>query len=135
MATNDTPPQEALMQARIDKVLRAIEAWDEDTSIDEDIKTRLHAQIQDFIEDTESQLKVRLNFADEIPEQLEYIVTSVATRRFNIKGKEGFSSYSQEGESMSIVVTLMDEFQPDIDRWNTLQMGKGSANRSAARFI
>lgn len=123
-------------QQQLDKVLRAIEAWDDANDVDDDVKNRLKAQLNDFIDDTEAQLKVRLNFVEEVPAQLEYIVVGVATRRFNIKGREGFTSYSHEAESMSIIAPLMDEYQTDINKWLALQADDGSGlTRSAARFI
>lgn len=66
---------------------------------------------------TSDRLKVRLG-ADQVPDQLEYIVAEVAVARFNRIGSEGLSSHSVEGESMSWSDDDFAPYQDDIEAYN-----------------
>lgn len=113
------------MAKHLDEIKRTLEIEDSD----------LDKQIEDFVKRTESQLKVRLNFIDEVPTQLEYIVVEVAINRFNRKGDEGYTSYSQEGQSINYG-KLLDDYENDIKAWLKKQdEDSGRVNRSAAMFV
>lgn len=68
-----------------------------------------------IIKNTSQSLKTKIG-AD-VPEDLEYIVTGVAVKRYNRLKNEGMNSYSQEGESITFEANDFDEFQTDIDKW------------------
>jgi hypothetical protein len=65
----------------------------------------------------EGQLKNRLGGTDNIPPELEYIVTNVVIARFNQMGDEGKSSMTVEGESASWLTDLFAPFEKDIQRF------------------
>lgn len=99
-------------------------------------ETDLDPQLTDFIKRTIKQLKVRLGFVDEVPTELDYIVTDVTIKRFNRKGDEGMNSYSQEGQSINYAA-LLAEFEDDINAWLKKKRDEDNpnANRSAAMFV
>lgn len=110
----------------LEEVKRSIEIEEDD----------LDEQLTDFIKRTIKQLKVRLGFIDEVPEELDYIVTDVTIKRFNRKGDEGMNSYSQEGQSINYAA-LLAEFEDDINAWLKKKHDEENptANISAAMFI
>ncbi|CAK1254988.1 hypothetical protein R55227_BLOPHJLP_01688 [Fructobacillus tropaeoli] len=52
-----------------------------------------------------------------VPDKLEPIVKNVVLARFNRLGNEGYSSYSQEGESISYPSSDFDEYASTISRY------------------
>ncbi|GAP04947.1 phage head-tail connector protein [Fructobacillus tropaeoli] len=52
-----------------------------------------------------------------VPDKLEPIVKNVVLARFNRLGNEGYSSYSQEGESISYPSSDFDEYSLTISRY------------------
>lgn len=90
------------------EVKRSIEIEDDDTELD--------LQLTDYINRISQQLRVRLNFVNELPEVLTYIVVECTVSRFNRKGDEGMTSYSQEGQSISYKAMLA-EYETDIANW------------------
>lgn len=52
-----------------------------------------------------------------VPQKLEPIVKNVVLARFNRLGNEGYSSYSQEGESISYPSSDFDEYSSTISRY------------------
>lgn len=56
-----------------------------------------------------------------VPDKLEPIVKNVVLARFNRLGNEGYSSYSQEGESISYPSSDFDEYSSTISRYMSEQ--------------
>ena len=83
---------------------------------------------------TKSRLKVMLGGVDDIPKELEYILTEVCIRRFNRIGSEGFSSHGVEGESISFSDNDFDSYLDDIQSWLNSQDGP-STKRGRIRFL
>ncbi|MFK4900109.1 phage head-tail connector protein [Lactococcus petauri] len=52
-----------------------------------------------------------------VPSELSYILLEVCVKRYNQLGDEGYSSRSQEGESLTLS-SIFDEFEEDIANWN-----------------
>lgn len=65
---------------------------------------------------TESRLKALLG-VENVPLELEYIVTNISVSRFNRIGSEGVSSHSVGGESMNFNTNDFDEYENDITAW------------------
>ncbi|WP_088815449.1 MULTISPECIES: phage head-tail connector protein [Listeria] len=66
-----------------------------------------------------------------VPDQLNYIVTEVAIKRFNRIKNEGMTAYSQEGESITFSTSDFDEFSDDINRY----IDKKNKSKKAVKFI
>src|SRR5574344_1459319 len=77
--------------------------------------TSLDAQLNDFIDRITDRLLLRLG-VEFLPLELRFIVVECAVKRFNLKGNEGMSSYSQEGESITYS-DLVDEYKDNIALW------------------
>lgn len=112
------------MGETLEEVKRSLEVDDED----------LDKQLIDFIKRISSQLCVRLGFLERVPEALNYIVVECAIKRFNRKGDEGMSSYSQEGESITYG-KLLDEFEDDITAYKDKQKENTVPRKGVARFV
>lgn len=110
----------------LEEVKRSIEITDNNEELDQ--------QLTDFINRVEQQLKARLGFIKEIPQELEYIVIEASISRFNRKGDEGMSSYSQEGESISYS-SILDEFKDDIAAWLEQEKKASAPRRGVAFFL
>lgn len=54
---------------------------------------------------------------EEVPDELDYIVTEVSVARFNRIGSEGITSHTVEGESMSFSNNDFEPYADDIDAW------------------
>ena len=80
---------------------------------------------------TESRLKALLSVKT-VPEELEYIVTEVAIKRFNRIGSEGVQSHSVEGESMSFNDDDFSSFSSEIQSWRDEQANQ---NKGRVRFL
>ena len=80
---------------------------------------------------TESRLKALLSVKT-VPEELEYIVTEVAIKRFNRIGSEGVQSHSVEGESMSFNDDDFSSFSTEIQSWRDEQANQ---NKGRVRFL
>ncbi|EHZ0459629.1 phage head-tail connector protein [Enterococcus faecalis] len=63
---------------------------------------------------TEKQLLAKLK-TDEIPEKLDYIVPSIAVKRYNRLGFEGMEQHSQSEETISYNLDDFGEFQDEIN--------------------
>lgn len=68
---------------------------------------------------TEQRLQSILGRIDNVPQELDYIVTDVVLKRFNRISNEGISSYSQEGESMTFQDSDFDEYASEIARYKS----------------
>lgn len=73
------------------------------------LKDDLQKELIEIIDKITRQRLAVLLGVDEVPENLEYIVTEVAVSRFNRIGAEGASSHTVDGESLSF---LDDDFKP-----------------------
>lgn len=87
-----------------------------------------------IIELTEERLKNLLGGAEEVPEELAYITTDVAIRRFNRIGSEGLSSHSVEGETMSWPENDFAPFEDDIQAWLDTQ-DEPTTMKGRVRFL
>lgn len=65
---------------------------------------------------TTNRLKTLLN-GEEVPTELEYIVTEVSIVRYNKIGSEGVTSHSVEGETMSFSDNDFKGYLNDIETW------------------
>jgi len=113
-----------MAQDIVDKVIRRI---DPTSDIHEDIEL----QIRDIIEETESQLCVKLGGLPAVPDTLSYIVVAVSVKRYNRIGSEGTSSHSVEGETMSWNDDPFAEFTEDISAWKA----NNGADRMRIQFL
>ena len=95
--------------------------------------TSLDAQLNDFIGRITDRLLLRLG-VEFLPLELQFIVVETTVKRFNLKGNEGMTSYSQEGESISYG-DLLDEYREDITLWISNRDRKADANIGVVRFI
>lgn len=112
------------MNETLEEVKRSLEVDNEELDI----------QLTDFIKRISSQLCVRLDFLENVPVALNYIVVECTIKRFNRKGNEGMSSYGQEGESISYG-KLLDEFEDDISAYKEKQKENSIPRRGVARFL
>ena len=95
--------------------------------------TELDSQLNDFIKRITDRLLLRLGVPT-LPVELQFIVVECTVKRFNLKGNEGMSSYSQEGESITYS-NLLDEYQDDIALWVHAQNKLVDTGIGAVRFI
>ena len=95
--------------------------------------TSLDAQLNDFIGRITDRLLLRLG-VDFLPLELQFIVVETTVKRFNLKGNEGMTSYSQEGESISYG-DLLDEYREDIALWINNRNRLVDSNLGIVRFI
>lgn len=65
---------------------------------------------------TTNRLKTLLN-GEEVPTELEYIVTEVSIVRYNKIGSEGVTNHSVEGETMSFSDNDFKGYLNDIEAW------------------
>lgn len=73
-------------------------------------------QLQVIIDNVEKELLAMLpTIEDTIPEEIEFIVVEVATKRFNRIGAEGMSSEAQDGRSNSYESHDFDEYSKVLD--------------------
>lgn len=90
-------------------------------SVIDDVKALLSDNIDKKLEVIErlttERLKSILGGVEYIPQELDYIVTEVCVKRFNRIGNEGYSSYSQEGSSISFPDSDFAEYQLVIDEF------------------
>ena len=95
--------------------------------------TSLDAQLNDFIDRITDRLLLRLG-VEFLPLELQFIVVETTVKRFNLKGNEGMTSYSQEGESISYG-DLLDEYREDIALWINNRDRLVDSNLGIVRFI
>ena len=95
--------------------------------------TSLDAQLNDFIDRITDRLLLRLG-VEFLPLELRFIVVECTVKRFNLKGNEGMSSYSQEGESITYA-NLLDEYADDIEMWKRNRDKLADGNLGVVRFI
>ena len=95
--------------------------------------TSLDAQLNDFIDRITDRLLLRLG-VEFLPLELQFIVVETTVKRFNLKGNEGMSSYSQEGESIKYN-DLLDEYKEDITLWISNRDRLADSNLGIVRFI
>lgn len=95
--------------------------------------TALDSQLNDFIKRITDRLLLRLGVPT-LPVELQFIVVECTVKRFNLKGNEGMSSYSQEGESITYS-NLLDEYQEDIALWVHTQNKLVDTDIGVVRFI
>ena len=99
----------------------------------ESTDTSLDAQLNDFIKRLTDRLLLRLG-VEFLPLELHFIVIETTVKRFNLKGNEGMSSYSQEGESIKYS-DLLDEYKEDIALWINNRDLLVDSNLGIVRFI
>jgi hypothetical protein len=81
------------------------------------IKDNLQDDVINTLESmTRDQLAMLVD-EDKVPVKLEPIIQHVVLARFNRLGNEGYSSYSQEGESISYPNSDFDEYASTIARY------------------
>ena len=95
--------------------------------------TELDSQLNDFIKRITDRLLLRLG-VPALPVELQFIVVECTVKRFNLKGNEGMSSYSQEGESITYS-NLLDEYQEDIALWVHNKNKSVDTDIGVVRFI
>ena len=95
--------------------------------------TSLDAQLNDFIKRITDRLLLRLG-EPLLPLELQFIVVETTVKRFNLKGNEGMTSYSQEGESIKYS-DLLDEYKEDITLWISNRDRLADSNLGIVRFI
>ena len=95
--------------------------------------TALDSQLNDFINRITDRLLLRLGVPT-LPVELQFIVVECTVKRFNLKGNEGMTSYSQEGESITYS-NLLDEYQDDIALWVHTQNKLIDTDIGVVRFI
>lgn len=95
----------------------------EDETLDEKLKL--------IISSTTNRLKALLGGQDP-PEELGYIITDVAVKRFNRIGSEGLSSHTVEGESLSFSEDDFVGYKDDIQTWLNNQK---EATKGRVRFL
>ena len=81
----------------------------------------------------EEQLRLRLDGAEEVPDQLRYIAVNVSVARFNQIGDEGKSSMTIEGESANWLTDLFAPYAKDIQAY--LDSQAGSTGGVRIRFL
>lgn len=69
---------------------------------------------------------------EEVPDELEYIVTEVSVSRFNRIGSEGISSHTVEGESMSFSSNDFEPYTDDIEAW---RLSNKESRTGRVRFL
>lgn len=94
---------------------------------------KVDAQLEDFMNRISDRLLLRLG-VDVVPTELTFIVVECAVKRFNLKGNEGMSSYTQEGESIKYN-DLLDEYSDDITLWISKRDRGENAKLGKVRFI
>lgn len=107
----------------LDEIKRTLEISDE----------TLDDQLNDFIERISDRLLLRLG-VEFVPPELRFIIIECTVKRFNLKGNEGMSSYSQEGESITYG-NLLDEYSDDIALWKSNRDKKANSKLGKVRFI
>ena len=95
--------------------------------------TTLDSQLNDFIKRITDRLLLRLGVLT-LPVELQFIVVECTVKRFNLKGNEGMSSYSQEGESITYG-DLLDEYKDDIALWVRTQDKLVDKDIGVVRFL
>ncbi|MBA5254919.1 phage head-tail connector protein [Enterococcus hirae] len=88
-------------------------------------------KIRKIIEMTEKQLLIKLK-ADEIPDELDYIVSAVVVKRYNRLGFEGMEQHSQSEETISYNLDDFGEFQTEI---NDYLEEKGLTRKRKVSFL
>lgn len=96
------------------------------------LKDDLQKELIEIIDKITRQRLAVLLGVDEVPENLEYIVTEVAVSRFNRVGSEGASSHSVDGESLAF---LDDDFKPFEKEIAAYQSRTGGGQYGAVRFL
>ena len=107
----------------LDEIKRTLEI--DDNSLD--------AQLEDFKGRITDRLLLRIG-EKFVPHELSFIIIETTVKRFNLKGNEGMSTYSQEGESIKFN-DLLDEYKDDIALWISNRDREGDANIGVVRFI
>lgn len=92
----------------------------------------LEEQKEAVVELTEERLKRKLGGVQDVPLELEYIVTEVAVARFNRIGSEGLSSHNVGGESMAWSDDDFRPYESDIQAYLNEQAGN---SRGVIRFL
>lgn len=65
----------------------------------------------------EAQLKNRLGGVDEIPDELEYVITNCALARFNQIGSEGTTSHWVGEEKQEWIADIFAPYEKDIQAY------------------
>ena len=88
-----------------------------------------------ILDNTEARLKVLLENAQEVPEELNYIIIEVAVSRFNRIGSEGYTRHGIEGENISLSDNDFEPYMNDISRYLALQKQTDDAKRGKLIFL
>lgn len=79
-----------------------------------------NATLNVIIRLTTNRLKTLLD-VEEVPNELEYIVTEVSIVRYNKIGSEGISNHTVEGETMAFNDNDFNGYLNDIEAWKNKQ--------------
>lgn len=90
-----------------------------------------------IIKNTTAQLRTKLHLGPgkPIPEELGYILTEVAVRRYNRRSNEGMASYGQEGETITFNADDFADFAADIAGWLDDNKPEEAATLGRVRFL
>jgi len=63
---------------------------------------------------------------EELPDDLDYIVVEVATKRFNRLNSEGLTSKSEEGSSLSFEEDYLSEYYGVLNEYTDIPSGRST---------
>ncbi|HDJ3124836.1 TPA: phage head-tail connector protein [Staphylococcus aureus] len=86
-------------------------------------------QLKVIISNVEKELLAMLpTIEDTIPEEIEFIVVEVSTKRYNRIGAEGMTSETQDGRSSSYELNDFDEYKSVLNNLYFKDEKKGFVN-------
>lgn len=86
-------------------------------------------QLQVIIDNVKNELLAMLpTIEDNVPEEIEFIVVEVATKRYNRIGAEGMTSETQDGRSSSYEKGDFEEYNKILDNLYYKDEKKGYVN-------
>ena len=86
-------------------------------------------QLQVIIDNVKKELLAMLpTIEDNVPEEIEFIVVEVATKRYNRIGAEGMTSETQDGRSSSYEKGDFEEYKKILDNLYYKDVKKGYVN-------
>ena len=86
-------------------------------------------QLQVIIDNVKKELLAMLpTIEDNVPEEIEFIVVEVATKRYNRIGAEGMTSETQDGRSSSYEKGDFEEYNKILDNLYYKDVKKGYVN-------
>ena len=85
-------------------------------------------QLQVIIDNVKKELAMLPTIEDNVPEEIEFIVVEVATKRYNRIGAEGMTSETQDGRSSSYEKGDFEEYNKILDNLYYKDEKKGYVN-------